>query len=133
MDAALNLPREPFSSGVRRMVAKAARALFGESNAEAEAWVGDRLLALLTGRSGGDIVKTIHWWASRRKLDESALKMIETACNYLADRTRTRLMHYAEALRDGLPIATGVIEVPVVTWARTGWTAPAPRCPRRWW
>jgi hypothetical protein len=89
---------------------KAARALFGESNAEAEAWVGDRLLALLTGRSGGDIAKTIHWWASRRKLDESALQMIDTACNYLADRTRTRLMHYAEALRDGLPIATGVIE-----------------------
>ncbi|MEO7594450.1 MAG: hypothetical protein ABI134_24775 [Byssovorax sp.] len=89
---------------------KAARALFGESNAEAEAWVGDRLLALLTGRSGGGIAKTIHWWASRRTLDESALKMVETACNYLADRTRTRLMHYAEALRDGLPIATGVIE-----------------------
>ena len=36
--------------------------------------------------------------------------MIDKACGYLADRTRTRLMHYAEALRDGLPIATGVIE-----------------------
>ena len=36
--------------------------------------------------------------------------MIDKACDYLADRTRTRLMHYAEALRDGLPIATGVIE-----------------------
>ena len=89
---------------------KAARALFGEINAEAEAWVGDRLLALLTGRSGGDIVKTIHGWASRRKLDESALKMIDTACNDLADRTRTRLLHYAEALQEGLPIATGVLE-----------------------
>lgn len=48
--------------------------------------------------------------AARRKLDDSALKRIDTACNYLADRTRTRLMHHAEALRDGLPIATGVIE-----------------------
>ena len=72
--------------------------------------MSDRVLALLTGRSGGDIVKTIRWWASRRELAEPALKLIETACNYLADRTRTRLMHYAEALRDGLPIATGVIE-----------------------
>ena len=36
--------------------------------------------------------------------------MVDKACGYLADRTRTRLMHYAEALRDGLPIATGVIE-----------------------
>jgi hypothetical protein len=89
---------------------KAARALFGESNPEAEAWVSDRVLALLTGRSGGDLAKTIPWWASRRKLDESALKMIDTVCNYLADRTRTRLMHYAEALQEGLPIATGVIE-----------------------
>lgn len=88
----------------------AARGLFGKSTPAAEAWVSDRLLALLTGRSGGDIAKTIRWWASRRELGEPALALIETACNYLADRTRTRLMHYAEALRDGLPIATGVIE-----------------------
>jgi hypothetical protein len=32
------------------------------------------------------------------------------ACRHVADRTRTRLMHYESALRDGLPIATGVIE-----------------------
>ena len=89
---------------------KAARALFGESTPEAERWVRDRLLALLTGRSGGQVAQTIRWWASRRELDEAASKMIDKACGYLADRTRTRLMHYAEALRDGLPIATGVIE-----------------------
>ncbi len=88
----------------------AARALFGESNAKGESWVSDRLLALLTGSSGGDIARTIRWWAARRKLDESALAAIEKSCRYLADRTRTRLMHYEDALRDGLPIATGVIE-----------------------
>lgn len=88
----------------------AARALFGESNAKGESWVGDRLLALLTGSSGGDVARTIRWWAARRKLDEPALAVIEKSCGYLADRTRTRLMHYEEALRDGLPIATGVIE-----------------------
>ena len=71
---------------------KAARALFGESTPAAEAWVSDRVLALLTGRSGGDIVKTIRWWASRRELAEPALELIETACNYLADRTRTMKM-----------------------------------------
>ena len=86
---------------------KAARALFGESSPEAEAWVRDRLLALLTGRSGGQVAHTIRWWASRRELDDAARESIDTACNYLADQTRTRLMHYAEALRDGLPIATG--------------------------
>jgi hypothetical protein len=88
----------------------AARALFGESNAKGESWVGDRLLALLTGSSGGDVARTIRWWAARRKLDEPALAAIEKSCGYLADRTRTRLMHYEEALHDGLPIATGVIE-----------------------
>jgi hypothetical protein len=95
---------------VLEYVWKAARALFGGSTPEAEAWVGDRLLALLTGRSGGDVAQTIRWWESRRELDDAAHEMIEKACGYLADRTRTRLMHYAEALRDGLPIATGVIE-----------------------
>lgn len=88
----------------------AARALFGQSNPKAESWVGDRLLALLTGSSGGDVARTIRWWAARGKLDESALAAIEKSCEYIADRTRTRLMHYEEALGDGLPIATGVIE-----------------------
>jgi hypothetical protein len=35
---------------------------------------------------------------------------IDKTCRYLADRTRTRLLRYQDALRDGLPIATGVIE-----------------------
>ena len=50
----------------------AARTIFGETNAKAEDWVGDRLLALLTGGSGGEIARTIRWWASRCKpeLDE---------------------------------------------------------------
>jgi len=89
---------------------KAARALFGESTPNAEDWVGDRLLALLCGRSGGEVAHTIRWWASRQELDEAARASVDTACGYLADRTRTRLMHYAEALGDGLPIATGAIE-----------------------
>jgi hypothetical protein len=95
---------------VLEYVWKAARALFGGSNVKAEKWVGDRLLALLTGRTGGQVAHTIRWWGSRKKLDAPALAAIESACDYVADRTRTRLMNYADALRDGLPIATGVIE-----------------------
>ena len=95
---------------VLEYVWKAARAIFGQSNAKAEKWVGERLLALLSGRSGGQVAHTIRWWASRRVLDASALAAVESACDYVADRTRTRLMNYAEALHDGLPIATGVIE-----------------------
>ncbi len=89
----------------------AARALFDGSNAKAEKWVADRLQALLTGKSGGDVAKTIRWWESRDgALSEAAHKAITKSCTYLADRTRTRLMRYDAALRDGLPIATGVIE-----------------------
>lgn len=91
---------------------KAARALFGASSPEAESWVSHRLLALLTGHSGGDVARTIRWWAKQKdtELDEAGRKAIRAACRYLSDRTRTRLMRYEEALRDGLPIATGVIE-----------------------
>ena len=89
----------------------AARALFGESNAKAEKCVEDRLLALLNGRSGGDLAKTIRWWETRdNKLDDAARAAIDKTCHYLADRFRTRLLRYQDALRDGLPIATGVIE-----------------------
>ena len=95
---------------VLEYVWKGARAIFGETNTDAEKWVGARLLALLTGRSGGQVAHTIRWWASRRKLKAPARAAIESACDYLADRTRTRLMNYEGALRDGLPIATGVIE-----------------------
>lgn len=90
----------------------AARALFGGSTQEAEGWVGFRFLSLLTGRSGGDVAATIRWWARARdaQLDAAGRKALKKACGYLADRKRTRLMHYEEALNDGLPIATGVIE-----------------------
>jgi hypothetical protein len=56
----------------------AARALFGGSCAKAEKWVSNRLLALLTGRSGGDVAKTIRWWEARdKKLDASARAAID--------------------------------------------------------
>jgi hypothetical protein len=95
---------------VMEYVWKAARALFGESNPKAEPWVGRRLLELFTGKSGGQVARTIRWWARRRTLTDSAQAAIETACGYLGDRTRTRLMNYVDALAEGLPIATGVIE-----------------------
>ncbi len=91
---------------------KAARVLFDATSPKAESWVGDRLLALLSGKSGGDVARTIRWWVSRKKpaLDTAGKAMIETVTGYLADRSRTRMMRYAEALHAGLPIATGVIE-----------------------
>ena len=89
---------------------KAARALFGSSNPDAEPWVSNRLLGLLGGRTGGQVARTIRWWAERKELDAAGERAVKSACGYLADRSRTRLMRYADALQDGLPIATGVIE-----------------------
>lgn len=89
----------------------AARALFGGPGQKAEKWVSDRIQSLLTGSSGGDLAKTIRWWESRATgLSDASRAAIEKCCDYLADRSRTRLMRYDAALRDGLPIATGVIE-----------------------
>ena len=91
---------------------KAARAIFGQTCTEAEEWVGDRLLGLLTGRTGGETARTIRWWAERRAatIDAAGRKAITRSCKYIASRKRTRLLRYADALRDGLPISTGVIE-----------------------
>jgi len=89
---------------------KAARAIFGEANPEAEPWVADRLLQLLGGSTGGQVAKTIRGFADRNQLEGSARKALDGACAYLADRTRTRAMRYLDALQAGLPIATGVIE-----------------------
>ncbi len=91
----------------------AARALFGATSTRSESWVRDRLAALLSGRSGGDVAGTIRWWASRadpKICGTAERKEIERTCHYLADRTRTRHLKYAAALAEGLPIATGVIE-----------------------
>jgi hypothetical protein len=61
----------------------AARALFGESNTKAEKWVDDRLLALLTGRSGGDLARTIRWWEARdKKLDAAHTAIDDTGAGW---------------------------------------------------
>ena len=79
----------------------AGRALFGGSTTQTESWVGDRLLSLLTGQSGGNVARTIRWWAKKSEnLDAAGRKAVKTAWRYLSNRNRTRLMHYAEALHD---------------------------------
>jgi hypothetical protein len=95
---------------VLEYVWKAARAIFGKTTPEAEDWVGNRFLSLLTGQSRGEVASTIRRWARGRKLSAARREAVRKACGYLADRTRTRLMRYADALRDGLSISTGVIE-----------------------
>jgi hypothetical protein len=87
---------------------RAAYAFHPEGSPEAEKWVEDRLLALLSGRSAGEIAKSLRAMIVRHALDAKAAKPVVTCANYLVKNTRW--LHYDRALADGLPIATGVIE-----------------------
>jgi hypothetical protein len=87
---------------------KAARAFHPEENIVAEKWVENRLHALLTGHSAGEIAKSLRAMIVRRGLDAKAAKPVVKCAAYLVKNTRW--LHYDRALADGLPIATGVIE-----------------------
>jgi hypothetical protein len=87
---------------------RAAYAFRVDGTKEAETWVECRLIALLNGRSGGELAKDLRAKIKSYKLDETTAKPVEAAATYLTNNTR--LMHYDRALARGLPIATGVIE-----------------------
>lgn len=86
----------------------AAYAFHAAGSSEAEQWVECRLLALLNGRSGGEIAKSLRAMIKTHELDADAAEPVVDAAEYLVNNTR--LLHYDRALADGLPIATGVIE-----------------------
>jgi hypothetical protein len=86
----------------------AAYAFHADGSPDAEKWVENRLLALLTGRTGGELAKSLRAMIKTHGLDATAAKPVEQAATYLVNNTR--LLHYDRALAEGLPIATGVIE-----------------------
>jgi hypothetical protein len=87
---------------------RAAYAFHPAGTPEAETWVEDRLLALLTGSSAGEIAKSLRGMIGRHGLDAKAARPVVRCANYLVKHTHW--LHYDRALADGLPIATGVIE-----------------------
>lgn len=87
---------------------RAAYAFHPESSPEAEKWVEDRLLALFSGRSAGDIAKSLRGMIVRHDLDTKAAKPVVKCASYLVKNARW--LHYDRALAEGWPIATGVIE-----------------------
>lgn len=86
----------------------AAYAFHADGSTEAEQWVESRFLALLNGRSGGEIAKSLRAMIKTHGLDADDAEPVEGAAEYLVNNTR--LLHYDRALAEGLPIATGVIE-----------------------
>jgi hypothetical protein len=87
---------------------KAAYAFEPEGSKEAEAWVDQRLLGLLSGQSAGYLARGMRRNARARGLSDKESAPVEACANYLVNNSK--LLHYDRALRDGLPIATGVIE-----------------------
>jgi hypothetical protein len=87
---------------------RAAHVFHPAGTEEAETWVRNRLLALLNGRSGGAVAKSLRLMITSHGLDKKASAPVGKCANYLAKNTRW--LHYDRALADGLPIATGVIE-----------------------
>jgi hypothetical protein len=87
---------------------RAAHAFHADGTPEAEQWVDCRLHALLNGRSGGELAKSMRLMVKSHALTAPQAKPVERAAQYLVKNTN--LLHYDRALADGLPIATGVIE-----------------------
>jgi hypothetical protein len=86
---------------------KAAHALYPQAGEEREAWIKDRAHALLRGRAL-DVAVGLRRAATRKQLSQGERKPVDKAADYI-ENNRERL-RYDQALAQGLPIATGVIE-----------------------
>jgi hypothetical protein len=87
---------------------KAAHCFAAVDSKEAADWVEQRLIGLLQGQSAGYLAKGMRGLATARGLTRDKRKPVEACATYLVNQRRW--LHYDRALRDGLPIATGVIE-----------------------
>jgi hypothetical protein len=87
---------------------KAAHCFHQAGSPALEAWVNQRLLALLQGRAAGTFAKDLRRWVARCKLDRKKRKVVTDCIRYLINNRK--LLHYDRALAAGLPLATGAIE-----------------------
>jgi hypothetical protein len=85
----------------------ASLAFHAEDSPEREAWVGERLLAVLEGRASL-VAAGMRRSATRRDLSAPERKSVDDCARYLLNHKA--YLRYDEYLEAGLPIATGVIE-----------------------
>lgn len=86
----------------------AARALLNEENhAACEEWVDTQLKEIMDGNAG-KVAGSIRMSSSKRKLKNAKKKTAEICATYIAGHKAH--MNYAKYLKQGYPIATGVIE-----------------------
>jgi hypothetical protein len=86
---------------------KAAWVFFDKGDKEAEAWVSERFLSILQGKSSA-VAAAIRRTATKRKLSNSTRKAADTCSDYLLNKAP--YLKYNEYLSQGFPIATGIIE-----------------------
>ena len=86
---------------------KAAYALHPQVAEEREGWVMDRARAVLEGRAQ-DVAVGLRRAATRKQLSQGEREPVDKAADYIANNQER--LHYDQALAQGLPIATGVIE-----------------------
>lgn len=85
----------------------AAWCFHSEGDPAAESWVKEKALAVLRGKSGLTAA-AIRRTATKRGLTAAQRKRADTCATYLA--RKSPYLDYPRALREGWPIATGVIE-----------------------
>jgi len=86
---------------------KAAHALHPDRPDERERWVGDRAKAVLEGHAR-EVAIGLRRAATRARLRRREREPVDKAADYI-ENNQSRL-RYDQALAQGLPIATGVIE-----------------------
>ena len=86
---------------------KAAWCLFDKKDPQVEVWVAEHAIKILKGGSS-QVVKGLRCSATKRKMSKKQRKNIDICTKYLHNN-RARL-RYDIALKEGYPIASGVIE-----------------------
>src|SRR3972149_2788205 len=84
-------------------------ALYGEKNPQRQAWVADKLLAILEGRVGrviGAIRQLLK--KDKRRLKSGQKNILQTIVTYFDNHRH--MMQYNIYLQKGYPIGTGVVE-----------------------
>lgn len=86
---------------------RASYAFHPEGSTEAQVWVQERMLRVLQGKAV-EVAAGIKQSATKRKLSKTRRKHADRCANYLLNNKA--LIAYDTYLREGFPIATGVIE-----------------------
>ncbi|MEM9486001.1 MAG: ISKra4 family transposase [Cyanobacteria bacterium P01_F01_bin.116] len=92
---------------VLEYVWKAAFCFFSSGTQEAETWVQERALRILLGQAS-DVAAGMRRSATLQKLDSNVRENVDKCADYLL-KNRDYL-HYDQYLKNGYPIASGVIE-----------------------